>query len=294
VHEVTHDVKPGSRKVWLASLHVRQRPGILYVTDPGYPAQGREYGGEDRMLVRDLEEVFSVRTCLPGEAVGLMGDVDVVVVRNSGPVAAYPDAYAEFRERALRTGQPVYNELAGKADMVGKQYLPDLFAAGYPVIPTVQSAGELGLLPTADRYVVKPLLGADSAGLYVATADDLAAAPPAGMLIQPRVEIVEEISYYFVDDAFVYALRTSAPQRRWDLVPHEPDAAELAFARRFIEWNDIRHGIQRVDACRTAQDELLLVELEDLNPFLSLDRTTDAVRRTFVGAFVAAIERLVG
>jgi len=263
------------------------------VTDPFYEARGREYGGEDKLLVEDLRATFEVETCLPTEALSSMPAFDVVVVRNSGPVASYPQAYAAFREQALRTGQPVYNELTGKADMVGKQYLLDLSAAGRPVIPTVGSAEQLATLPVADRYVVKPVLGADSAGLYVATADELAADPPEGMLIQPLVEIASEVSFYFVDDVFVYALHTPDPRRRWDLEPYEPSAEDLAFAREFVAWNDIEHGIQRVDAARTADGALLLVELEDLNPFLSLDRTDEESRALFVGELTRAIGRLV-
>ena len=41
---------------------------------------------------------------------------------------------------------------------------------------------------------------------------------------------------------------------------------DIAFAVRFIEWNTVTHGIQSADACRTNDGELLLVELEDLNP----------------------------
>ena len=80
------------------------------------------------------------------------------------------------------------------------------------------------------------------------------------------------MSFYYVDDAFQYALYAPDPDRRWVLEPYEPSEADLAFARRFIDWNTLDHGIQRVDACRTRDGDLLLVELEDLNPYLSLDR----------------------
>lgn len=266
---------------------------VLYVTDPSYEARGREYAGEDRWLSGRLAETFDVRTCRPTEATDLMDDVDVVVVRNSGPVLGHQEAYARFRQRALATGRPVYNELTGKADMLGKQYLLDLWAAGYPVVPTVGSAGEIHRLPASERYVVKPLLGADSTGLYLATPDELAAAEPVDAIIQPLLDIAYEVSFYFVDDALVYALSTPDPAHRWELEPYTPTGDDIAFARRFVRWNDIRHGIQRVDACRTTAGELLLLELEDLNPFLSLDRTTDEARQELVRAFVAAVARLV-
>jgi hypothetical protein len=271
---------------------VSSRLRVLYVTNPFYEASGREYAGEDQVLSTRLSESFDVRTCLPAEAVDQMAGFDLVVVRNSGPVLTYPEAYAAFRDRALATGQPVYNELTGKADMLGKQYLLDLHAAGYPVIPTVASAHRLEDLPRSEKYVVKPLLGADSSGLYTASAEELAATDPAGVLIQPLVDIAYEASFYFVDHTFVYALRTPDARRRWDLEPYDPDTDDLAFARRFIDWNDIDHGVQRVDACRTTDSELLLVELEDLNPFLSLDRTTPEVREAFVLELTAAIRCL--
>ncbi len=267
---------------------------VLYVTDPSYLARGREYAGEDRWLSARLAERFQVRTCLPADATDLMDEADVVVVRNSGPVMGYQDAYERFRRRAWATGRPVYNELTGKADMLGKQYLLDLSAAGYPVVPTVGSTTQLARLPESERYVVKPLLGADSAGLYLATAEELAADEPVDILVQPLVDIVYEVSFYFVDDTLVYALFTPDPAQRWQLAPYTPSREDVAFARRFVEWNDIRHGIQRVDACRTTTGDLLLLELEDLNPFLSLDRTTDDRREELVRRFAASVSRLVG
>ncbi len=53
------------------------------------------------------------------------------------------------------------------------------------------------------------------------------------------------------------------------------------------------HGIQRVDdACRTADGALLLVELEDLNPYLSLDRVGEDVREAFVARLKTSIASL--
>ena len=60
----------------------------------------------------------------------------------------------------------------------------------------------------------------------------------------------------------------------------------------FIDWNDISHGIQRVDACRTRKGGLLLVELEDLNPYLSLDRVDSSTRERFLEDFASALERV--
>ncbi|MFI7384194.1 hypothetical protein [Streptomyces sp. NPDC049813] len=268
------------------------RPRVLYVTDLAYPARGRRYGDEDVFLTSRLRETFDLALCHPRDAGALMTGFDVVVVRNSGPVLGYQDAYDAFRARAREAGTVVHNPLTGRADMAGKQYLLDLTGAGYPVIPAVDSAAELGRLPAADTYVAKPKRGADSVGLRVVPPRELPGLPYAdGLLVQPFIDFQYEVSFYFVDDTLQYALYAPDPERRWELRPYEPTAADREFARRFVDWNALPYGIQRVDACRTREGGLLLVELEDLNPYLSLDRLTEPVREAFVAAMTASVRR---
>ncbi|MEU6239348.1 hypothetical protein, partial [Kitasatospora sp. NPDC047058] len=263
------------------------KPRVLLVTDLAYPARGRRYCDEDIRLSTRLREEFDVALCHPLDAAALMDAFDVVLVRNSGPVLHYPAEYEAFRRRALERGTRVYNQLTGRGDMAGKQYLPDLTAAGYPVIPTVDRAEDLARLPVVPEYVVKPKLGADSIGLRIIPREELAAVTFDDVLVQPLIHFAYEVSFYFVDDAFQYALHAPDPDQRWRLEPYEPTSADLEFARRFIAWNAIEHGIQRVDACRTPEGELLLVELEDLNPYLSLDLAPEAAQDSFVAALPA-------
>ncbi|MFI9615760.1 hypothetical protein ACIHCM_29460 [Streptomyces sp. NPDC052023] len=270
------------------------RPSVLFVTDLAYQAQGRRYCDEDIFLSSRLRNDFDVALCNPLDAAALMDAFDAVVVRNSGPVLHYRREYDAFRDRAATLGTLLYNPLSGRADMAGKQYLLDLTAAGYPVIPTADRPQALGLLPETDQYVVKPKAGADSIGLNFVSRDQLDGLSYAGILVQPRIDFRYEVSFYFIDDAFQYALHAPDPDRRWVLEPYQPTEADLLFARRFIDWNTLDHGIQRVDACRTQEGDLLLVELEDLNPYLSLDRVDDTTRHTFVEGMTASLHRLLG
>ncbi|MEU6533384.1 hypothetical protein ABZ869_29845 [Streptomyces sp. NPDC046928] len=269
------------------------RPRILYVSDLAYPARGRRYCDEDIHLTSRLREDFDLALCHPRDAAALMDAFDAVVVRNSGPVLGYQDVYDDFRRRALAAGTRVYNPLTGRGDMAGKQYLLDLTAAGFPVIPTVDRAEDLHLLPGAGRYVVKPKLGADSLGLRIVSAPEARAAADGTVLVQPHIDFAYEVSFYFVDDAFQYALYAPHTDRRWQLEPYEPSAADLDFARRFVDWNALAHGIQRVDACRAPDGTLLLVELEDLNPYLSLDSVDGTRRDAFVAAMKESLRRCV-
>ena len=269
------------------------RPRLLLVTDLSYPARGRRYGEEDTWLASRLREEFDLALCHPRDARALAGSFDAVLVRNSGPVLHHREAWEAFRAHALATGLRVYNPLTGKGDMAGKGYLLDLTAAGYPVIPTVDRAGDLHRLPEAASYAVKPVAGADSVGLEFLPREEVAARLDGTVLAQPRVDFRYEVSFVYVDRGFRYALHAPDPERRWELVPYEPTGTDLAFAGRFVEWNGLAHGVTRVDACRTREGELLLVELEDLNPYLSLDLLGAEAREGFVAALKRSLRRFL-
>ncbi|MFD7645823.1 hypothetical protein ACFV4P_34880 [Kitasatospora sp. NPDC059795] len=289
---------------------MRERSRVLFVTDLAYPAQGRRYGDEDVFLTSRLRGEFDLALCHPRDAVALMDGFEAVVVRNSGPVLHYREEFDAFRRAARARGTLVHNPLTGRGDMAGKGYLLELTAAGYPVIPTVGRPADVALLPHSERYVVKPRAGADSIGLSVVDRAELAAAAepaegagtagretggagPGEVLVQPLVDFRYEVSFYFVDGVFQYALYAPDPSRRWELTPYPATAADLAFAQRFVDWNTLAYGIQRVDACRTVRGELLLVELEDLNPYLSLDVAPPERREAFVAALATSIRGLL-
>ncbi|MFF7047754.1 hypothetical protein ACFY94_05200 [Streptomyces griseorubiginosus] len=269
------------------------RRKVLFVTDLAYPARGRRYCDEDIFLTSRLRDAFDIALCHPLDAAALMDGFDGVVVRNSGPVLHYQKEYDAFRERATTRGTLVYNPLCGRGDMAGKQYLLDLTVAGHPVIPTVDRPEDLHLLPEVGEYAVKPKTGADSIGLTFVPGGRLRELAYGDILVQPRIDFRYEVSFYFVDDTFQYALNAPDPERRWVLEPYEPTDSDLAFARRFIDWNTIDHGIQRVDACRTQDGELLLVELEDLNPYLSLDLVPEQTRDSFVESMTSSLHRFL-
>lgn len=270
--------------------HRRNKSRVLLLTDLNYQAAGRRYCDEDIALADRLSEHFHIAMCHPRDAVEFMEGADVVVVRNTGPVTIHRQSYDAYRARATELGVPVFTEPTGRGDQAGKQYLVDLTAAGHPVIPTVDDPADLDRLPDVDAYVIKPKDGADSVGLRFVSRSDAGSVSATGdMLIQPRIDFAYEVSFYFVDRTFQYALYAPDTEHRWDLARYDPSPPDIAFAQCFVDWNTIDHGIQRVDACRTISGELLLVELEDLNPYLSLDRADEDDRSRFVDAMVESI-----
>ena len=266
---------------------------ILYLTDFSYQAKGRRYCDEDIYITDYLRRRFAVATCHPACCEAFEDAADLVVFRNAGAVAGFQREYDAFRLRVSQKGLRTYNEFKGKADMAGKQYLLDMTLAEMPVIPTVDDVEYLDSLPGVEHYVVKPKGGADSIGLEFLSRDELLQRNLSGneLLIQPAVDFEYEVSFYFLDGDFAYALYAPDTKKRWELVTYKACNDDLAFARKFIEWNDISHGIQRVDACRTKDGELLLMELEDLNPYLSIDRLDAEVRDRFLARFADALQR---
>ncbi len=267
---------------------------LLYLTDLSYQAKGRNYCEEDIYITSRLKEDFDVALCHPQCAESFEKDTDLVVFRNTGGVSGFTTLYNAFVKRVKSNGISTLNTFTGKADMQGKQYLLDLTKQHYPVIPTVDSLRQLNTLPKASRYVIKPKDGADSIGLEFLTEQELESRQFADgtMLIQPAIDFVYEVSFYFINDKLEYALYAPDKSQRWNLKPYSYSKDDIAFAKQFIDWNTIENGIQRVDACRTKSGQLLLVELEDLNPYLSLLELDEETRERFMQDFVQLLRQM--
>ncbi|MBQ7597025.1 MAG: hypothetical protein IJU56_00415 [Clostridia bacterium] len=265
---------------------------LLYLTDLNYQAKGRVYCAEDIFLTGKLQEHFDLALCHPVNSHRFEQDVDTIVFRNTGSTCGFQDTYDAFVRRVRTQKLKTFNEFCGKADMCGKQYLLELTKTGFPVIPTVDRVDQLERLPQAERYVVKPKNGADSIGLRFLTKEALLQTKPADGLfvMQPAIDFVYEVSFYFINDTLEYAMYAPDRDARWKLAPYAFTAEDRAFAERFIQWNSIRNGIQRVDACRTKDGRLLLMELEDLNPYLSILEVDADTRERFVRDLIAALQ----
>lgn len=265
---------------------------ILYLTDLYYPAKGRNYYEEDIFIAGRLMDHFDVALCHPKNSEAFEDSADVIVFRNTGSVIGYKEIYRAFRERIQKNSLRTFNTFTGKADMLGKDYLLELTKLGFPVIPTVECKSDISLLPASDRYVIKPKDGADSIGLEFLSDEELSQRHIADhvYLIQPAVEFEYEVSFYFIDNKFEYAMYAPDKTKRWEMVPYHASEEDIRFAERFISWNSISHGIQRVDACRTTEGELLLIELEDLNPYLSLLQTETDTQEKFIADLVSALK----
>lgn len=266
------------------------KPSLLFLTDLNYEAAGRAYYTEDIFITGQLKDQFDLIIGDPRSSEPFESNVDGIVIRNTGPITNYQEAFAGFRQRVLHHDLKTFNSLDGQADMCGKYYLPALFKDGFRVTPSISDPTQVNLLPKATKYAIKPMMGADSIGLKFVDRAVIDELPSDEYVIQPKLDIHEEHSLFFIDNQFCYALKTIG--KRWEMALFVPDEEEMQLAGMFIEWNGMKTGIQRVDFAKT-DDGLFLVELEDINPFLSLELLDETTRSLFIHQLKQSLLKLV-
>lgn len=269
---------------------------ILFVTDLYYNANGRRYYEEDLFITSKLRDEFKLVICNPKDMDSFNDEFDLTIFRNAGPVANFPDEYNKFRNKIKTNNLKTYNSFDGKGDMNGKDYLLELTNLNYPVIKTIDRIDNFDKLSNVDKYVIKPKDGADSIGMEIISKDEVynkVSKEDRNTLIQPAINFEYEVSFYFIDKDFQYALYAPDKSKRWELKEYKATKEDLEFANKFIEWNNIDHGIQRIDACRDENGELLLVELEDLNPYLSVLELSSYVQDKFIKSLVKSVNRVL-
>jgi hypothetical protein len=244
---------------------------IALVSNWAASVNGRDYGSEDRLLAAQLrvrgidvqlvlpESLFPLPTAHAGAnadaartATALLDTFDAILCRNNyGGVVlekSYRAALDEFwREHPQR--HKMFNDFGGcKGDYRGKQHLLDLYAAGFPVIPSTVDVRDLNTQApfnvAGSSFIIKSMTGADSAGIKKhLTADrvrqefasarhthldigcggcgsdsgvvrDTIAETDADSLIpdpllQPMVDFSSEVSFVFFDNEFMYAMSSN-------------------------------------------------------------------------------------
>jgi hypothetical protein len=226
-------------------------------------------------------------------------DFDGAVVRTTSDYVHDPRRFLDWCERTSRR-IPLANPVDVLAWNSDKRYLRDLDAAGVPTVPTlwVGPGEELDALPW-ERCVVKPVVSAgarssasyDRSGLAAARRhlDAITAAGGVAM-IQPHLPAIDregEVGVYVIGGEVSHAitkegvLRVGAPppadfslargQRvaPWPIGEEHAGFARAVLAR--VPGGPDRLLYARVDVARGEHGELLLLELECIEPRLFLE-----------------------
>jgi hypothetical protein len=264
------------------------RPTVLVLTD-----LSNGDADEDILLGECLRENFRIYVVHPMDSEDLEQKVDAIIIRNVWNTGRYgqPEPWYDRWRRIISL--PIHDDLYVRKGSE-KDYLLELYARGYPVIPTVDSIGDIGTLPPSDSYFIKPKDGFDAINARKVSISELMKLRPTGYLIQPFIEFEHECSFYYLDGELQYALYAPLKEKRWDMVEFFPSKEDLAFAGGIVSWGRQRHGIVRIDACRLSGGKLLLMEITDQGGvYLSLSCLTARSQRVFLRRLVASLEKLV-
>ena len=259
---------------------------ILYLTDFYYQAKGREYFREDLYITSKLKEHFNILIGHPHQVNSYLDVADIIIFRNTGSVLNYEHYFNEFVHHTKEKNIFTFNSFDGKGDQQGKDYLISLTTENYPVIPTIDRIEDIDTLGSCEKYMVKNKKGADSIGQEVVTKSELNNVDLNNKIVQPYLDFMYEVSFYYLNNEFQYALYAKDKTKRWELTEYIPSQEDLRFANTFIQWNGLTRGITRIDGCRLKDHSLQLVELEDLNPYLSLDVLTEEKRIDFIDKWI--------
>ena len=275
------------------------KPTILLLTNYGHKPLINEIEAEDVFLADYLQKHFHVILAHPLDCQKIESSVDAIIIRNIWPQFVYEKEFRKmlkrFRKKKLRT----YNPLTGKGDLKGKDHLVTLFKKGFPVIPTVDSIKEIDLLPKTKSYFVKPKNTCDAIGAGKFSKNQLKRKRLGNHIIQPYVDFQYELSFYVIDGKIVHTISTPNKLKSiqenvsYKTTPYQPNNSEKRIIQSFIKWNSLEFGLQRFDACMTKDNKLLLMEIEDICPYLNLRKYDKKVREQFLQTLVKSIKKNV-
>lgn len=211
---------------------------------------------------------------------------DVFLLRNTWDTDANIETIKEksnFRLRIINKNLPRIN-FDGKYDGKSKEYLVRLYKNGYPVIPTVDNIEDLQILDKCDKFLLKLKDSYDGIGQMVVDKQQLEKNFTDSYVIQPYMEFLSEVQFYYIKDKFEYALEfiPSKVPIYPDAIKYEPNEKEMKLADEFSKLNENYYGIQRIDFIKLKDGTLLLTEIEDIAPYLDLDCVEEKIKNKFI------------
>lgn len=270
------------------------KKSILFLTDLSNDET------EDLITINHLKNNFNVTTSYFDNIENIEDNFDLIIIRNAWPSDpsksnTYHKLNSEFLKRAKTKKLKVYNDLNANCDHQGKDYLIKLHQDSFPVIPSIDSINNLDLLPKTNQYIIKPKNGFSSRGIQTVQKKDLVNMKLNNHIIQPKINFQYEISFYFIDKEFLYCLIFEPskiptwPKPRY----YEPTKEEIQFAKKFIDWNKMQYGVCRVDALKTKNGKLLLLEVEDDSPYFSITEIDEKLKNLFLNKITKSIKNVL-
>jgi glutathione synthase/RimK-type ligase-like ATP-grasp enzyme len=279
----------------------------VLIPDPDYPEPWRwAYDVEADALAAAGAEVVPVVWTKPGDLSGF----ELIL-----PLVAWGyhydyERWLAFLGHAEAARLPLINPPALLRWNGDKSYLAELAGAGVPTVPTMaveqccdEDIEEARRWFEAEWLVIKPPVSASATGTFRIGPNDSLPAEARGcaMIIQPLIDEIAtagEFSLMLFGGEFSHAVvkRPKSGDFRVQehlggtTVPSPPPPGGIALARAALAAAPTRATYARVDMVPNASGELMIMELELIEPALFLDAAPDG-GAAFAGSILRAAER---
>lgn len=225
---------------------------------------------------------------------GYENNYDLLIIKNTWDLneKTYKKYFLDeeqFFQRVQGIKTKIVNTLDGKLNFrkLGKRILADLYKKGYNVVPTIDDMSDFGILPKAEKYVKKPIIGYDGFDMQFIDCADVHKFILDNEVLQPKLEIKSEVQMYFVNDKFEYALEYTPSKWPDYPTPREiiPSHKDIEMALKFIKINNQSCGFSRIDFLKLHDDSLIMLEMADSNPNMSLPLLSHKTLEKFLTDF---------
>lgn len=249
--------------------------------------------GEDKLLIDAFQKRgIEARRLAWDDATVNWGDFECAIVRSTWD-------YFVRCEEFLKTLTMISSQtrLMNSLDTIrwnsNKRYLGDLEKRGVPIVPTiylqettVAATYEAARSKKWDRFVVKPVIGGGALETYRLPKDEaifqkLNTKHSPEFMVQPYLDSIEregEWSFLFFGGEFQFAIQKVPVEGDYRVqaifgattTVKTPSEADLMAAKKVLQTVPEKLLFARVDMVRAEGGGLWLMELELIEPFLSL------------------------
>jgi len=283
----------------------------VLIPDPDYPEPWRwAYDVEAGALIAAGAEVVPVAWTKPGN----LSAFDLILPLVAWGYHCEYQRWLAFLDDAEAKRLPFINPPALLRWNGDKSYLAELAGAGVPTVPTMaveqccdEDVEEARRWFDAEWLVIKPPVSASATGTFRLGPNDSLPAETRGraMIIQPLIEEIAtagEFSLMLFDGEHSHAVvkRPKSGDFRVQehlggtTVPSPPPPGAIALARAALAAAPARATYARVDMVPNASGELMIMELELIEPALFLDAAPGgraAFARSILGAAKRALKQ---
>lgn len=176
-------------------------------------------------------------------------------------------------------------------DGLGKGYLQDLYHKNLKVIPTTDNIKE-ALSWNCNSYILK-LKDSFGSGIGQKSVlkENLNKEYNIQYLIQPKLDFKSEVQTYFINNKLMYALEYIPS--KYPNYP-EPMLIELSkdeeeITQSFASLSDIKVGMKRIDFLKLNDNSLILMEIEDNSPHMSIEKLNEKLKSKVLDYYVNGI-----